>query len=759
MAYFEFPHTRSYDGDLGYIIKKLNELSDKYGEFFALNMIKFADPAEWNITKIYEAYTIVINTSTDLAYISKKAVPVGVNISNTDYWEVICNLAIDSEARADIAELTSDITDANNAITDLSSALSSEITTRTSNDAILTGRLDSEIEDREASEAALSTAVSDANFAIGTESTQRQAADTVLSARIDAIEALPEGSTTGDAELIGIRTGADGRTYSTAGDAVRTQVLDIANLFDNVNMPYFYQGVIDVGDGDPVDAANRIRTTYIDHTITSKIYKVSAVSGCNIMVFVYDLDGSYLGALKSDGTYDTHPQWGTSRIIAGLNKNIIVAIKNQDESNITPDEFEKAIFTGYLTPDEKAHTDIATIADSIANPSAYIFFDSVNMDTSLYVGAIASDGQNAAGTYAKSSFRNRDYIPVNADCTHVHIVTKLETLTGYNPYIYINYYDTDLVFISRDGGLKKLDFVSEIPGTAKYFRVSFTTVRSNYADTNFLGAEIAQGIERNNVGSPVNKWYVLGDSISAGYFSMTEAQAAADGYTLVYKPSDYGYPVYGVGSAYLPDLSHNYWGYANKWFMHRDLQPNARPGQGYLKKASNDENGIDVIQRIDFSDAGLITVAWGFNDWHYDMERGDHTLIDPSVKYPSAGYDTTQITTVNQAIWFCLGELIRKAPQATIVVQLPMNGWLYGGDFDSNYAIGHSLTNAGTLAQIHDDIKYWADYYGLQIIDMTYNNSTINRLNINETLVDGSHPSDNAHKQLARYVGIALRYI
>lgn len=27
MAYFEFPHTRTYEGDLGYIIKKLNEIS------------------------------------------------------------------------------------------------------------------------------------------------------------------------------------------------------------------------------------------------------------------------------------------------------------------------------------------------------------------------------------------------------------------------------------------------------------------------------------------------------------------------------------------------------------------------------------------------------------------------------------------------------------------------------------------------------------------------------------------------------------
>ena len=28
MAYFEFPHTRTYEGDLGWVIKKLSEVSE-----------------------------------------------------------------------------------------------------------------------------------------------------------------------------------------------------------------------------------------------------------------------------------------------------------------------------------------------------------------------------------------------------------------------------------------------------------------------------------------------------------------------------------------------------------------------------------------------------------------------------------------------------------------------------------------------------------------------------------------------------------
>ena len=147
---------------------------------------------------------------------------------NIDGTEAIIK---DSEARSSITSINGEITDikAKNVAQDSSiNGISANVTSlsgQVGNLNTSVTSMEGVIENLQSGVGLNASVISDVQSNVAT-----------LSARMDTFSTLPEGSTAGDAELIDIRNGADGVTYSSAGDAVRGQYLKNRNLVKSV--PY-----------------------------------------------------------------------------------------------------------------------------------------------------------------------------------------------------------------------------------------------------------------------------------------------------------------------------------------------------------------------------------------------------------------------------------------------------------------------------------------------------------------------------------------
>lgn len=161
-------------------------------------------------------------------------------------------------------------------------------------------------------DAIMDTAESDIDSLEGRMSTAENDIN-VLDARMDIFASLPSGSTSGNAELIDIRVGADGTTYSTAGGAVRGQISD---LKDDI---YFYSEPTAIGDwvtkyikddGTYGNSSLRVTSLPQDNSFLPKRLVIQAQSGYAFYVAEYSATSSssfvgFIGGTAFDAQVDT----------------------------------------------------------------------------------------------------------------------------------------------------------------------------------------------------------------------------------------------------------------------------------------------------------------------------------------------------------------------------------------------------------------------------------------------------------------------
>ena len=576
---------------------------------------------------------------------------------------------------------------------------------------------------------------------VSTQLTTRMSAieteQAVQDARMDTFTSLPEGSTSGNAELADIRVGADGTTYDTAGNAVRGQisglksdldklddtVLDLALNVKLINAPLDINGYVKIS-GSINTIQNARNTGYVRVNANCKVAYRTTISEAGYEIAFFDNDKNLLADVSvAGGSGEVEKVIDLSLSQYSDVKYCIVSVYGSSyfgtsychiyaENNIL-DRLETVI-----TDDE--------ITSYIPDNGNHFNKDTVIVGKEVYVdGSIKNDSNSAIS----------DFIPVYSK--KQIFINNLPVYSGNNRFAY--FYDENKEPISRASNISSTSsqYSYEIPNNASYFVFSvyqrWTDGSKDYENVMVtfndyeeykpyqLYADSIGGYKVSPIaklGTSNKKMVIFGDSI-------TETASISDD-----------------GSSYTEGTRTNWMTFAKSYLDTTNFKNYAKSGATY-KDTSGGTYRQNVSEQITMAmadsnndDAEIIVMALGTND-------GGASIGDYDTAMAKTSLDDLDRTNLYEALRWAMWTLRNKYTNATCFVGMPIQR-----------ASGEQPT-----AMI-EAIKKMANRYNFIIIDATNESGIIREFETSGAsgryLADGLHPNTDGSIKMAKLYSNAI---
>lgn len=338
------------------------------------------------------------------------------------------------------------------------------------------------------------------------------AVDLVARERIDQLSRLEEGSTTGDAELIDGRVGADDVTYLNIGTATRAQIGSLVGAvgFEDAILESltWANAIPNQNTGVPASSATRLCTQKIKIPAYAKELLLTVQSGYKCAWYAYGADGTTFLDKKywltsEENRISLNENW--AYLIIGLSNTGNTAISSEDAENIT---------VGFSTKNVELKEDVFRLYD----------FSQLAESTQFLPKLVGFEQgrRNDSGAKDETSYDYRCRTTDILSVSDYDVIVLNRTEKKY--VVYVDYYNGSKSFVTKTGMIGNNDQPYVLDKNYSYFSMTIMDYTSNSYTNAITPAECYANVYVGKFNISKTDSYGLVDAVANSGLACVEAE-------------------------------------------------------------------------------------------------------------------------------------------------------------------------------------------------------------------------------------------